>query len=395
MLDPKNRREKGMQKWFCQLAWIHWIHAGLVFQLMGTGAFLYLPQLRTAFVEWHMGIRTWHLAAALLYAIVLAVSSPRIVAYAKRIPRRIAKRIHLMLVYAAGLIWLVSGAIMWRIHDFPAAWRGPAISLHDGLTWAAIPWISLHVAWFLLRRRYGSVIRRIGVVLRRHQTTPADLWRLSRDKTDISRRQAIIGLATVFLALSGGILTKRYWPYLQPQESAEPKKKGRFRLYNVAPEPPRIQPEEYRLRIDGLVASPLEYSLADLNSLPHLSMTRDFHCVTGWSVTNVEWAGIPLSYLLQQVKLLPNARYMTVYSLDGLYTDSYGSDQFTAVDVLLALRMDGQALPAVHGGPCRIVFPALYGYKSVKWVGRIEFTGERAIGYWEQRGYDLNGYLPS
>ena len=209
MLDPKNRREKGMQKWFCQLAWIHWIHAGLVFQLMGTGAFLYLPQLRTAFVEWHMGIRTWHLAAALLYAIVLAVSSPRIVAYAKRIPRRIAKRIHLMLVYAAGLIWLVSGAIMWRIHDFPAAWRGPAISLHDGLTWAAIPWISLHVAWFLLRRRYGSVIRRIGVVLRRHQTTPADLWRLSRDKTDISRRQAIIGLATVFLALSGAIQVKR------------------------------------------------------------------------------------------------------------------------------------------------------------------------------------------
>ncbi|WP_200757800.1 molybdopterin-dependent oxidoreductase [Effusibacillus dendaii] len=122
-----------------------------------------------------------------------------------------------------------------------------------------------------------------------------------------------------------------------------------------------MNPEEYRLVVDGLVSRPLQYSLSELQSLPQSSIVRDFHCITGWSVTNVEWIGVPLSFILQQAKPLPTARYMTVYSFDGLYTDSYTLQQFQAADVLLALRMDGVDLPSAHGAPCRILFPALYG----------------------------------
>jgi DMSO/TMAO reductase YedYZ molybdopterin-dependent catalytic subunit len=52
--------------------------------------------------------------------------------------------------------------------------------------------------------------------------------------------------------------------------------------------------------------------------------------------------------------------------------------------------LDGRALPADHGGPVRLAVPKQLGYKSVKWVTRIEVTDRPVDGYWEQRGYPAN-----
>ena len=60
-------------------------------------------------------------------------------------------------------------------------------------------------------------------------------------------------------------------------------------------------------------------------------------------------------------------------------------------DVLLAYRHDDAPLPAEHGGPVRLVVPKLYGWKSAKWIKGLEFLSENSPGFWEKRGYHMDG----
>jgi len=55
--------------------------------------------------------------------------------------------------------------------------------------------------------------------------------------------------------------------------------------------------------------------------------------------------------------------------------------------------MDGKPLPRPHGAPVRLVMPEMYGYKSVKWVNRLELTKVAPWGYWEQNGYDVDAWI--
>jgi DMSO/TMAO reductase YedYZ molybdopterin-dependent catalytic subunit len=63
-------------------------------------------------------------------------------------------------------------------------------------------------------------------------------------------------------------------------------------------------------------------------------------------------------------------------------------------DIMVALLIDGRPIPDELGGPVRLVVPQMYAYKSVKWLNGIELIGEDHIGYWEQRGYDKDAWLP-
>jgi DMSO/TMAO reductase YedYZ molybdopterin-dependent catalytic subunit len=60
---------------------------------------------------------------------------------------------------------------------------------------------------------------------------------------------------------------------------------------------------------------------------------------------------------------------------------------------MLAYEMDGAPLSRPHGAPVRVVMPQMYGYKSVKWVNRIELGIEAKRGYWENNGYDADAWL--
>src|SRR5690242_19442463 len=74
---------------------------------------------------------------------------------------------------------------------------------------------------------------------------------------------------------------------------------GRFRIYSVTGSLPHRSDADYRLRVDGAVARPATFTLADLRStLPQAALTRDFQCVTGWRVEDVEWAGVRLADVL-------------------------------------------------------------------------------------------------
>jgi DMSO/TMAO reductase YedYZ molybdopterin-dependent catalytic subunit len=166
-----------------------------------------------------------------------------------------------------------------------------------------------------------------------------------------------------------------------------------WRIYTIGNSIPSIDPTTYRLRVEGLVERPVDLSLADLRALPRAEQVSDFHCVTGWSVDDVHWAGIRFRDLIDAVGAKPQARWLRFVSEEVPYTDSLSVPQALLPDAMLALDMDGAPLSEPHGAPVRVVMPQMYGYKSVKWVTRIEVRRDFVPGFWETHGYDSDAWI--
>jgi DMSO/TMAO reductase YedYZ molybdopterin-dependent catalytic subunit len=166
-----------------------------------------------------------------------------------------------------------------------------------------------------------------------------------------------------------------------------------WRIYTIGAGMPDIAPADYRLQVVGEVERPRTYTLAGLRRLPRTEQVSDFHCVTGWSVEDVHWGGVRLADLLADVGPRPLGRFLRFVSDEVPYDDWLTLEQALLPDVLLATEMDGHALPRPHGAPVRLVVPRMYGYKSVKWVTRIEVGPDLLPGYWEQRGYDADAWV--
>jgi DMSO/TMAO reductase YedYZ molybdopterin-dependent catalytic subunit len=166
-----------------------------------------------------------------------------------------------------------------------------------------------------------------------------------------------------------------------------------WRIYTVAPTMPTFDPATWRLDVTGLVDAPATLTYDELRALPRTTEIRDFHCVTGWTVQNVRWTGVRLADLFARVKPQPKALGVTFVSAEIPYVDALTIQQASLPDVLLAYEMDGKPLPREHGAPVRLVMPEMYGYKSVKWVQRIELAEVAGDGYWEQLGYDRDAWV--
>jgi DMSO/TMAO reductase YedYZ molybdopterin-dependent catalytic subunit len=172
----------------------------------------------------------------------------------------------------------------------------------------------------------------------------------------------------------------------------------RFRIYSVTGGLPKRSDSEYRLTVDGHVDHPVELDLADVREgLPQTRLTRDFQCVTGWRVEGVAWAGVRLADVLDQVAPRRDATHVRFWSFDGEYTETLTLDQARRDDVLVAHEMLGQPVTREHGGPVRLYVAPMYGYKSLKWLERIEVVtaldDPTDPGYWEQRGYDVDAWV--
>lgn len=173
---------------------------------------------------------------------------------------------------------------------------------------------------------------------------------------------------------------------------------GRFRIYTVTGTLPARSEAEYRLTIDGDVDRTATLDLADLRErLPQTSMTRDFQCVTGWRVTDVPWRGVRLADLLTDAGVRPEATHVRFWSFDGVYTETLTLEQAMRDDVLVAHQMLGKPVTREHGGPVRLYVAPMYGYKSLKWLERIEVVhaldDPTDPGYWERLGYDVDAWV--
>ncbi len=169
---------------------------------------------------------------------------------------------------------------------------------------------------------------------------------------------------------------------------------AKFRFYSVAGFNPDIGRDEYRLEVGGDVATRLDLSLAGLLARPQAGLTRDFQCVTGWRVPDVEWAGVRVGDLLDEAGADPAATHVRFFSYDGIYTTTLTMEQARRDDVLVATRMLGADVTREHGGPVRLFVAPMYGYKSLKWLSGIQVTSEPdPPGYWEVRGYDVDAWV--
>ena len=131
---------------------------------------------------------------------------------------------------------------------------------------------------------------------------------------------------------------------------------------------------DWRLSIEGRVARPGSYSLADLKRFPSRTQITRHVCEEGWSAIG-EWTGVPLSRVLEAADVLPSARFVNFYAYDDI---ADGVDMVDALhpQTILAYGMNGRDLPVPHGAPVRLRVEMQMGYKSVKYLQRIVVTDE-------------------
>jgi DMSO/TMAO reductase YedYZ molybdopterin-dependent catalytic subunit len=168
---------------------------------------------------------------------------------------------------------------------------------------------------------------------------------------------------------------------------------GGWRIYTIADHMPSFDPATWRLTVGGHVSRPLSLSYDQLRALPRAEQISTFHCVTGWTVNNVHWAGVRIKDVLALAHPHSDAHALEFISAERPYTDYLTMQQAALHDVMLAYEMDGKPLPRVHGAPVRLVIPEMYGYKCVKWLEQLTVVPQAGSGYWEQLGYDRDAWV--
>jgi len=149
---------------------------------------------------------------------------------------------------------------------------------------------------------------------------------------------------------------------------------------------PDVRPDNWTLRLHGLVAMEVTLDFRALAALPQAERTTDFHCVTRWSQLDMDWKGVLARDLVAMVQPLDAAAFVTLHGADG-YTTNLPLDALLDDDVIVATRVFGEPLAPEHGGPARLVVPRRYAWKGAKWLSGIEFHVEDRPGFWEVRGY--------
>ncbi|MDQ4503036.1 sulfite oxidase [Sinomonas sp. ASV322] len=174
---------------------------------------------------------------------------------------------------------------------------------------------------------------------------------------------------------------------------------------------PDVDPVEWRLRLGGAVAHPLEFTLSDLRRRPRRTLTVTLECAGNgrsrleprpisqpWDLGGfgtAEWTGTPLAPLLDEAGLEPEALELVFEGEDRgfqdgvehLFARSLPITEASSPDVLLAYEMNGAPLPPQHGYPLRLVVPGWYGMASVKWLRSINAVAEPFEGYQQAVAY--------
>ena len=146
----------------------------------------------------------------------------------------------------------------------------------------------------------------------------------------------------------------------------------------------------YRLTVTGLVNNPVEYTYNDVvNDFTSYQNVATLLCVEGWSATGL-WQGVPVSDLINEAGVSPNATTLIFVASDG-YTTSFPLNYVLQSNMTLAYKMNNVTLPPAAGWPFMLVPQNQYGYKWIRWVTQIDVSNDSSyLGYWESRGYPNN-----
>jgi DMSO/TMAO reductase YedYZ molybdopterin-dependent catalytic subunit len=168
---------------------------------------------------------------------------------------------------------------------------------------------------------------------------------------------------------------------------------SKFYLIHTAIAVPTIEPDDYVLRIHGMVDNELNLTYKQLSSRQVTEAWITLNCVSnqvgGDLIGNAWWSGVKISDILAQAGVQAGADAVLQTSADGWTCGTPIAALTDERSAMLALGMNGEPLPVEHGFPVRMVVPGLYGFVSAtKWVVDLEVTRfEDFEAYWTSRGW--------
>jgi DMSO/TMAO reductase YedYZ molybdopterin-dependent catalytic subunit len=173
---------------------------------------------------------------------------------------------------------------------------------------------------------------------------------------------------------------------------------------------------DWTIRIDGLVARAREVKISDLEKMDQVQRVSVLQCagngrsyyaakekVAGgqWlngGLGNVVWEGVPLRQFLEDQKALPaeGAHWLTAEGWDqpatpegSDFAKSYELDDPALDHAIIALKMNGEAIPSCHGGPVRLIIPGFYGNMNVKFLSALKYESEQSPSAYQSVGYRM------
>lgn len=152
---------------------------------------------------------------------------------------------------------------------------------------------------------------------------------------------------------------------------------------------PRTPLDRWDFRIAAPSGEVRRWSWAEFSELPHEDVHCDIHCVTKWSKFDTNWRGVSVDRLLEGIDT--SATPFVEAFCDGGYTTNLPLEAVLGGKAWVTGRYEGQPLHAEHGGPARLLVPALYLWKSAKWVRGLRLLPQDEPGFWEVRGYHNYG----
>lgn len=155
---------------------------------------------------------------------------------------------------------------------------------------------------------------------------------------------------------------------------------------------PRFRPDTWKLTINGATKDGTEHhlDLGAFGALKRDSVVGDLHCVTKWTVLDNTWEGVLARTLMDAVPPASDVTHLMVWAEYG-YSSNLQLDDFMSARTILATHRNGEQLTPEHGWPLRLIVPHLYGWKGPKWLRMIEYMTSERRGYWEERGYHIQG----
>ena len=154
--------------------------------------------------------------------------------------------------------------------------------------------------------------------------------------------------------------------------------------------PPSVNSVEWRLTVNGAVKKPSIYTYDQIQKLPSVKEYVTLECISnfigGPLIGTALWEGVSLLTVLKEAGLKQEARYVVFYGEDQ-YSVSIPLETALKESLILAYKMNEEALNNIHGFPLRAVVPGIYGMMNAKWINKVELVSEEYLGYWQTRGW--------
>ncbi|HXS95323.1 MAG TPA: sulfite oxidase [Candidatus Limnocylindrales bacterium] len=188
---------------------------------------------------------------------------------------------------------------------------------------------------------------------------------------------------------------------------------NKFFVRQHIPRPTPIDPQSFRLTVNGMVSKPQTLTLADLKKLPQYTVPATLECTGNgrgfylpklpgiqWgrgAVGNAEWRGPRLGDVLKAAGMDSKTAFVEFDGADvGVaatpdFVRSMPISKAMHPATLLALSMNGES-PTIHGFPARLVVPGWDGTSWVKWVIRITAAAQPNTGFFMNPGYRFPKY---